>query len=338
MELTGQIVAMSFFGGEPLYQVLLILAALFIGLYNALWKEPVMVMGGKRLIFLRSLFVLGLVLPYSLYAGFSSFEIELTWQSLSFRALILIFLFSYPGLYFFVKATKSGPSSVVVPVSSSIAVVIPVLVHALYFHDMEFHLLSYLGIGLLIAGMLLLKFRHASGKLIYMGDAGFRFSFLSALLMGSVFTASEMIFVSAGPSVTLLTQEGSVLIFSFLHIVFSRYLGRMKKAKGNPVPFRWSADQMKNHWKQYALIIGVIGVLSGISVVFRMISNQAPLPMATFILSFSSLITVLAAQLYYGENLKPQQKLAVFFLIAGIFIIAWIGDGQLRGMESLFRE
>jgi drug/metabolite transporter (DMT)-like permease len=97
-------------------------------------------------------------------------------------------------------------------------------------------------------------------------------------------------------------------------------------------------EQIRNHWKQYAWIIGTIGILSGIAVVLRMISNQAPLPMATFILSFSATISVLVAQIYYGENLKPQQWLAVIFLIVGIFVISWIGDGQLKASHFFFQD
>lgn len=327
------IIAMSFFGGEPVYQVLLVLAMLFTGLYNALWKEPVAVLGGKRLIFLRSVFVVLLVLPWALYKGFSSFDIEVSMDSPSFLALLLIFFIAYPGLYFFVKATKSGPTSVVVPLSSSVAILVPIIPHLLYFHDLEFHELSLFGFGLLLTGLLLLKFRLVNGKITYTGDAGFWYAFLAAILTGTVFGISEMIFNSVGPIVTLLVQEGSILLFSFGHILISRFIGLRKKKNTGTASFRWNPEQMRIHWRNYAWIIGLIGVLSGISVVFRMISHAAPLPMATFILSFSGLISVLTAQLYYSEKLRPQQKLAVFFLIAGIFIISWIGDGQLREWE-----
>ncbi len=334
----GQILAMSFFAGEPLFQVLLMVAMLLTGFYNALWKEPVMVLGGKRLIFLRSVFVLAIVLPYALISGFHSFQIEPSLQSASFRGLLLIFFLSYPGLYFFVKATKSGPTSVVVPVSSSLAIIIPIIFHTLYFKDLDFHHLSLTGFGLLILGFLLLKFRYAAGRFVYMGDGGIRYSVASAILMGTVFFTAESISYSAGPSVTILVQEGSILILSFLHIVVSRYRGRQKEAKGGAVAYRWSMEQIRNHWRQYAWIIGIIGILSGIAVVLRMISNQAPLPMATFILSFSAAISVLVAQIYYGENLKPQQWLAVIFLIVGIFVISWIGDGQLRAAHFFFQD
>lgn len=327
--------AMSFFGGEPLYQMLLIAATLLTGIYNTLWKEPVTVLGGKRLIFLRSLFVLIFVLPYAFASGFSSFIIDISLESISFLSLIAIFCLAYPGLYFFVKATKSGPTTVVVPVASSFTILLPVLVHVFFFKDWDFHHFSVAGFFLLVLGLLLLKFRFSSGKISYTGDAGFWYAFLSAILNGIVLAIADRIIPAVGSAVTLIVQEGSILIWSFFHILLSRYLGMRQKQKGNTRAFRWSSEQLKHHWRTYAWIIGMIGALSGLSEVFRMISQNAPQPMATFFMSFSALVTVIAAQIYYSEKLRPQQWLAVFFLIAGIFIISWIGDGQLRNMDAL---
>lgn len=330
--------SMSFFGGEPLFQMLLIAAAILTGIYNALWKEPVTVLGGKRLIFLRSLFVLFLVVPYAIQSGFSSFNIEPSFESASFLSLIAIFFLAYPGLYFFVKATKSGPTTVVVPVASSFTILLPVLVHVFLFKDWDFHHFSVAGFLLLILGLLLLKFRLSAGRIIYTGDAGFWYAFLSAILMGIVVAMSEWIIPAVGTAVTLIVQEGSVLILSLVHILFSRLIGIRKKQKGNQVAFRWSSTQLKHHWRTYAWIIGLIGVLSGLAEVFRMISQNAPQPMATFFMSFSALVSVIVAQLYYSEKLRPQQWLAVFFLIAGIFIVSWIGDGQLRNSHFFLTD
>ena len=325
--------AMSFFGGEPLAQVLLVLAMLFTGLYNALWKEPVAVLGGKRLIFLRSGFVLLMVVPYAIFSGIKSFNSEVSFESLSFLALLSVGLLAYPGLYFFVKATKSGPTVVVVPVASSFTILFPAAFHVIYLQDWDFHVFSLIGFGLLILGLLMLKFRITAGRIVYTGDAGFRYAFLSAILMGTVFLIADRILVLVGETVLLLVQEGSVLLFSLIHILISRYIGSRKILRGSNSPFRWSRDQMGNHWKNYAWIIGMIGILSGIAEVSRMAATNTPLPMATFVMSFSVLVTVVAAQVYYSEKLRTQQWLAVFCLLAGIFIISWIGDGQLRDLE-----
>jgi drug/metabolite transporter (DMT)-like permease len=146
--------------------------------------------------------------------------------------------------------------------------------------------------------------------------------------MGTVFISSINIAYSAGPSVTLLLQEGSIFILSFLHILISRFMGKLKVKNGGSLPYRWTPEQLRHHWKHYSWIVATIGIMSGLSVVFRMISFQAPLPMATTILSFSTIVSVLVAMNYYGENLKTQQWVAVALLIAGIFIISWIDDGQ----------
>lgn len=333
----GNSFAFAFFSGEPIYQMLLILAMLLTGFYNALWKEPVMVLGGKRLILFRSFFVLIIVLIYDIIVGFSSFQVDISLKSASFLGLILISLLSYPGLYFFVKAVKSGPSSVVVPIFS-ISIIVPILFESLYLRQWIFNELSYGGILLILSGLVLLKFRFDAGRIVYMGDAGFRYVLLSVLLLGTVFTTSANISYSAGASATLLVQEGSILVMSLLHIMVTSFIGKMKMARGGKVPYRWSSGQLMNHWKQYSWIIGTIGVTSGLSVVFRMISNQAPLPMATTILSLSSLVSVFVANGYYGENLKPQQKLAVAFIIAGIFIVSWIGDGQATPFGYFFMD
>lgn len=331
----GVFLVLPFFSGEPLLKVLLILSMLLTGFYNALWKEPVMVLGGKRLILLRSLFVFVIVIPYALYAGFDSYQIVNSFESRSFQGMILVILLSYPGLYFLVKAIKSGPASLVIP-TCSISIIAPVLYEILQLAPGTFNDFYKVGIVLILAGLLLLKFRFSGGRLVYMGDAGFRYSLLSVLLMSTVYISSMNIAYSAGPSVTLLAQEGSILIFSFLHILISRFIGKLKS--GEKPSYRWTREQLRHHWRQYSWIIACIGIMSGFSVVFRMISFQAPLPMATTILSFSAVVSVIVSMIYYAENLKTQQKAAVAFLIVGIFIISWIDDGQALPFCFFFQK
>jgi len=333
----GSLLVLPFYSVEPLYMVLLILSMLMSGFYNALWKEPVTVLGGKRLILYRSYFVLIIVIPYVFFAGFDTFQIDPSYHSPSFWGMFLIFLCSYPGLYFLVKAVKSGPISIVIP-TCSIAIIAPVLFNILFRPEGTFSEFYKTGLALILAGLLLLKFRFSNGRIIYMGDAGFRYSLLSILLLGTVFTWSYYIADTVGPSAILLVQEGSVLVLAFLHIFFSRMLGKMRAKNGEKTPYRWTPEQLRHHWKHYKWIIATIGIMSGLSVVFRMISYQASLPMATTILGFSSLVSVVIAMNYYGENLKNQQKVAVAFLIAGIFIVSWIGDHQASPFEVFFPD
>jgi hypothetical protein len=329
------ILAMSFFGGDPVYTLLIFLSMILLGLSNGLWKEPVPVFGVKRLVVLRSLFVLALVLPFALFMGFSDFDAEFSLDSPSFRGLLVVLLISYPGLYFFVRATQDGPTSVVVPVSTSISTVIPILVNAVYLKEFHFNLISYAGIIFLLVGLALLKFRFANGRLVYMGDAGFRFAFLSAILTGTSLAIIQNIVLMVGVPVVLISQEISIFVFSISHLAISRLL--IKPNSKNPAQaIRWSKEQFLRSWSQYVWIIGAIGILSGLAVIFRVVSHSSPLPKTTFILSFSCLVSVVFAKIYYAENLKPQQRLAVFFLISGIFIISWIGDGQLSGISLPF--
>jgi drug/metabolite transporter (DMT)-like permease len=323
----GSLLVLPFFSGEPVYQVLLILSMLLTGFYNALWKEPVMVLGGKRLILLRSLFVMAIVLIYSFFSGFGSFLSYFSVQSPSFWGLMLISLFSYPGLYFFVKAVKSGPSSVLIPIVS-LAFIVPFLFESLYLKQWVFNKLSIAGILLILSGMVLLKIRFSKGSIVYMGDAGLRYALLSVVFTGTVFTTSSLTFGTVGTSATLLVHEGSILIFSFLHILLSRYVGQKKLKKGEKAPYRWTPEQLRHHWRHYSWIVATIGIMSALSVIFRVITFQASTPMATTILSFSTIVSVVVAMNYYGENLKTQQKVAVALLIAGIFVVSWIGDGQ----------
>jgi multidrug transporter EmrE-like cation transporter len=333
----GSLLVLPFFSGEPLYMVLLILSMLLSGFYNALWKEPAMVLGGKRLILYRSYFVMIIVLPYAYFAGFDSFQIKPSFDSWSFRGMILIFLCSYPGLYFLVKAVKSGPISLVIP-TCSIAIIAPVLFEMVVLSPGTFSEFYKTGLAMILGGLLLLKFRFSNRRIIFMGDAGFWYSLLSIFMLGTVFICSHLIADSAGRSATLLAQEGSVLILAFLHIFISRALGKMRAKNTDKVPYRWTPEQLRHHWKHYKWIIASIGIMSGFSVVFHMISYQAPLPMATTILGFSSLVSVVIAMNYYGENLKNQQKVAVAFLLAGIFIVSWIGDRQANPFGFFFTD
>jgi drug/metabolite transporter (DMT)-like permease len=190
---------------------------------------------------------------------------------------------------------------------------------------------------MLFLGLFLLKVRFSGEGFKFMGNAGFRDALISALISGITFDVIESTYIATGPSIILFTEEGSILFFSVMHILLARYLGQIKRKKGQAASIRWSKEQMRQHWKNYAWTIAIIGILSSASLIFRIVSNGAPLPMATFILSFSVLVTIMAAQIIYNEKLILQQKIAIFLLIGGIIVISYIGDNQLHNWE-MFRQ
>jgi drug/metabolite transporter (DMT)-like permease len=51
--------------------------------------------------------------------------------------------------------------------------------------------------------------------------------------------------------------------------------------------------------------------------------DKASINTVTGIVVIAPVISVFFGQLYYGERLSLQQKIAIFFIIAGVFVISY---------------
>jgi drug/metabolite transporter (DMT)-like permease len=82
--------------------------------------------------------------------------------------------------------------------------------------------------------------------------------------------------------------------------------------------------KLSRQWKQYSFVIGLIGFLGAIGSLFNTIAlDKASINTVTGIVVIAPVISVFFGQLYYGERLSLQQKIAVLFIISGVFVISY---------------
>lgn len=308
------------------------------GFADSLWRGPTQVFGAARTILFRNFFVLSVVLPYYLFTERRSF--------ISTDAVLATFgisVLSYLGLYFFAKATKAGLTSVVVPVSST-NTLFTLLLHIIILDNALINGIAGFGIGLTALGLIMLKVNWRNGKLdlAILKESGFRYALLAALFWGVSFGYSWFAVTFVGPALFSLIQEGIILVLAAGHSFVLLYLNstsenRFKRQLGlfedqserdidtekGQISTR-SKWKLSRQWKQYSFVIGLIGFLGAIGSLFNTIAlDKASINTVTGIVVIAPVISVFFGQLYYGERLSVQQKIAIFFIISGVFVISY---------------
>lgn len=273
------------------------------GFADSLWKIPSQNIGAARTIFFRNVFVLLLVLPYYFLSDNRHYI-----APNAVYAAIGIGVFAYFGLYFFSKATISGLTSVVIPVSGTNTLI--TLLLSIFTLEAEINWISGIGICATLFGLTMLKLNWRSGKIefVLLKDNGLRFAFLAALFWGISFAYSYYAVTFTGPALFTLILETCILIMSGLHILVADRT------------FRFSTPNLR----QSLPLIAAIGFLGGSGSIFNTIAlDKASINSVTGIVALAPIISVVFGQVIYGENLTRQQKIAVFLIIAGIFTISY---------------
>lgn len=260
-------------------------------------------MGPVKTIFFRNLFVLILVLPYYFLSNTKHYI-----APNAIYAALGIGIFAYFGIYFFAKATMTGLTSVVIPVTGTNTLI--TLLVSIFTLEAEINWVSAVGITATLFGLAMLRFNWRGGKieLVLLKDNGLRFAFLAALFWGISFAYSYYAVTFTGPALFTLIIESCILIVSGLHLLIVE-----KKISFTSPNLRQSMP-----------IIGLIGFLGGAGSIFNTIAlDQASINTVTGIVALAPIISVIFGQAIYGENLTKQQKIAVFLIIAGIFTISY---------------
>jgi uncharacterized membrane protein len=310
-----------------------------IGFADSLWKGPTQVFGAARTILFRNFFALLVVVPYYLFTERRSF--------ISTDAVLATFgisVLSYLGLYFFAKSTKAGLTSVVVPVSST-NTLFTLLLHIIILDNALINGIAGFGIGLTVLGLIMLKVNWRNGKfdLVLLKESGFRYAILAALFWGVSFGYSWFAVTFVGPALFSLIQEGIILVLAAGHSLVLMYIhssseNRFKRQLGlfedeheldsypqdQPSTATGSKWRLSRQWKQYSVVLCLIGFLGAVGSLFNTIAlDKASINTVTGIVVIAPVISVFFGQLYYGEQLSLQQKIAIFFIIAGVFVISY---------------
>ncbi len=302
------------------------------GFADSLWRGPTQVFGPARTIFFRNIFVLLIVIPYFLLSEKRSFI-----SNDGVLATIGISFLGYLGLYCFGKATKAGLTSVVVPVSSA-NTLFTLSLHIVML-DAQINLISSLGVFATLMGLVMLKVNWRNGKLdlVILKESGFRYALLAAVFWGLSFGYSWFAVTFVGPPLFSLIQESIILCLAGIHILglkwfYSKSENRFRKNLGL---FEDNADKetlqkegrkwrFTRQWKQYSFVLCLIGILGAIGTIFNTIAlDKASINTVTGIIVVAPVISVFFGQLFYGERLSLQQKIAVFLIMTGVFIISY---------------
>jgi uncharacterized membrane protein len=293
----------SLFQDDSLGLIASVIAMIFFGFADSLWKVPTFSMGPARTIFYRNLFVLLVVIPYFIVSEKKTYiSTNAIWVTL------LIAIAGYAGLYFFARAIKTGYTSIVVPVTGA-NTLITVLI-SIWTLEASLNWISLFGILITILGISMLKFNLKNGRisLILLKDNGLRFAFLSALLWGISFAYTYYAVTFTGPALFTLILESVILIVSGVHGYFE---------DGSIIP---KFSSVKRIWP----VLALIGILGATGSIFNTIAlDRASINTVTAIVALAPAISVVFGQTYYGERLTLQQKIAVFLIITGVFVISY---------------
>lgn len=273
------------------------------GFADSLWKVPSTAMGPARTIFFRNLFVLVVVIPYFLLSEPRNYIApNAIW------AAIVIGVVAYFGLYFLARATMTGLTSVVIPVTGANTLI--TLLLSIVTLEAQVNWISAGGITATIIGLVMLKINYRNGRLefVLLKDNGLRYAMLAALFWGVSFAYSYYAVTFTGPALFTLILETVILITSFFHILLVE-----RNMPYSSVNLRQSLP-----------IIGTVAFLGGFGSIFNTIAlDKASINSVTGIVALAPFISVVFGQAMYGEHLTRQQKWAVFLIITGIFVISY---------------
>ena len=329
-----------FFQDNPAGILAAVISMICFGFADSLWRGPTQVFGAARTILFRNFFVLVIVIPYFFLSEKRSF--------ISDDAVIATFgigILGYLGLYCFAKATKAGLTSVMVPVSSA-NTLFTLILHIIVLDNALINWFSGAGVGITLIGLAMLKINWRNGKfdLVLLKESGFRYALLAAVFWGIGFGYSWFAVTFVGPPLFSLIQESIILVLAGGHILIQSYMyssgSRFRKWLGlfeevetrsqdlddtqripGKVVTNW---QWSRQWKQNSFVLGLIGILGAVGSIFNTIAlDKASINTVTGIVVVAPIISVFFGQVYYGERLSLQQKIAVCLIISGVFAISY---------------
>lgn len=293
----------SLFQDDGLGLVASLIAMIFFGFADSFWKVPTYTMGPARTIFYRNLFALLVVIPYFLLSTHKTYvALNAVW------ATFFIAIIGYLGLYFFAKAIKNGHTSIVVPVSGSNTLVTVLI--SIFTLEASINWISGFGIFMTVLGLFMLKINWVNGRFHFMlsKDSGLRFALLAALFWGVSFAYTYYAVTFTGPALFTIILETIILVISGIHALIEDKTLKPSEAVARRV------------WP----IIALIGILGATGSIFNTIAmDRASINTVTGIVALAPAISVIFGLSFYGEKLSLQQKAAVIFIIAGVFIISY---------------
>ena len=277
-----------------------LIAMVGYGLSNAIAQVPSKEIGSRKTIFYRNIFVsillLAVLLPFLKETVFSPKYILIT---------LAIAFIGYFSLMAFYKALKVGKVGIVSPLANS-SVIFTVLLSIIFFGEI-LSTIQFLAIALIILGIILvsLNFKDLKNSHLFKISSGIPYALLTCFIWGLVFFLFKIPVNVIGPILTSLTLEFGIMIYSGIHIHFSK--------------LNFSLPN-----KKILLPIFLVAFFGAIGTLFFTLGiKNYSVSLVAAITFANPLVATLYGKIVYKEKLHLQQYFAIALMILGIVLISY---------------
>jgi len=220
----------------------------------------------------------------------------------TFFLFIIYGLLAVIAIFYFYKALKIGPVSLVTPIAASYSLVS--VISALLFYKEKLVLNHYLAIFLIIFGIIITSFKIEKQKIKLINTKGIFYAFIPMFLWGISIPYITFIIKEIGWISATFYEYLLIMLFIYFYILIKKIdikNIRFTKDLIGFAFFRFLGFSMMN-----------IGLLYGL------ISVVAPVE------STSPLITVILALIFLKEKIQKHQLVGAFITIAGLIFLSTI--------------
>jgi drug/metabolite transporter (DMT)-like permease len=268
------------------------------GLSNGIAKVPIKLIGSKKTVFFRNLFV-SIILLFVLLFNLSGTRFDLTYILIAAGISII----AYIPLLSYYKAIRLGKIGVIAPIANS-SVIFTVLFSLIFFSE-TVTTVQFLAIGVIIFGIIFesLDLSDIRKSNLFSWKSGRPYALITCFLWGVVFFLFKIPVSILGPFLTAFIIETGIAVMCGLD------LGLNKKG------FRLKG-------KNTVLLLFLVALFGALASLFYNIGITYSKVAIVSALTFSSpIVTTLYGKFVYREKLSPRQWFSVCAIIAGVVMI-----------------
>ncbi len=275
-----------------------LIAMFSFGLSNGIAKLPIRIIGSKKTVFFRNVFVsilLFFILLFSLP--------ESTFSPVYILIAVGISIIGYIPLLSYYKAIDLGKIGVIAPIANS-SVIFTVLFSLVFFSE-SVTAVQFLAIGVIIFGIIFesLDLSDVRKSNLFSLKSGRPYALITCFLWGLVFFLFKIPVNVLGPFLTAFIVETGIAVMSGLD------LGLSKKGFG-----------LKG--KNTLFLLFLVALFGALAALFYNIGITYSKVAIVSALTFSSpIVTTLYGKFVYHEKLSPRQWFSVCAIIAGVVMI-----------------
>lgn len=224
-----------------------------------------------------------------------------SFDTLSILLIILSSLLGVLGYFFLYYGFQVGSLSAVSTITAG-GTIVPVL-FSLYFLREWPTVPEFIGIGLVIGGVVLVSLKNSSSESEKKRSAGVVPALLSSLFFGSYVILIKIVSAKTGPLLPIFIVRGMGVVLIGFVLIYRR--------EGHYPP--------KEIWK-YLVAIGLLDALAFLA--FTIGINKALVAIVSPLSSLFTLVTVTLAHFILKEKLENQQKVGFWMVLFGVLALS----------------